>query len=113
MQQAHAHRRLIFGSLRVYGQPARSRWQGYLKVSAIGLLFDLVYVFTGIQLSHYVLEHQTWIGPPKAMTLCAAVWWAWNYTVWEANWINLNHPAGRVLMLFLMGCALLMVVAIH
>lgn len=86
---------------------------GHLKVTSVELFFDLVYVFTIIQLSHYLLEHQTRIGALEAATLFAAVWWAWNYTAWSANWIDPDHPAGRLLMLALMACALLMAVAIH
>jgi low temperature requirement protein LtrA len=86
---------------------------GHLKVTTVELFFDLVYVFTIIQLSHYLLEHQTWTGALEAVTLFAAVWWAWNYTAWAANWIDPDHPAGRMLMLALMACALLMAVAIH
>ncbi|WP_233457220.1 MULTISPECIES: low temperature requirement protein A [Alphaproteobacteria] len=75
------------------------------------LFFDLVYVFTIIQLSHYLLEHANWLGALEYLTLFAAVWWAWNYTAWAANWVNPDHPSGRGLMIVLMGCALLMAVA--
>lgn len=67
---------------------------GHLKVTTLELFFDLVYAFTAIQLSHYLLEHQTWMGALEAATLFAAVWWAWNYTAWAANWINPDHLAG-------------------
>lgn len=85
----------------------------HLKVTSVELFFDLVYVFSIIQLSHYLLEHQTWLGALEAATLFAAVWWAWNYTAWAANWIDPDKAAGRVLMLALMACALVMAVAIH
>ncbi|MGB3555086.1 MAG: low temperature requirement protein A [Jannaschia sp.] len=85
----------------------------HLKVTTVELFFDLVYVFTIIQLSHYLLEHQTWLGALEAATLFAGVWWAWNYTAWAANWIDPDKPAGRVLMFALMACALMMAVAIH
>jgi low temperature requirement protein LtrA len=45
------------------------------------------------------------------VTLFAAVWWAWNYTAWAANWLNPDHPSGRGLMVVLMGCALAMAIA--
>ncbi|ASM71022.1 MULTISPECIES: low temperature requirement protein A [Roseobacteraceae] len=80
-------------------------------VTTMELFFDLVYVFTIIQLSHYLLEHATWLGALEYVTLFAAVWWAWNYTAWAANWVNPDHPSGRGLMVVLMGCALLMAVA--
>ena len=85
----------------------------HLKVTTVELFFDLVYVFTIIQLSHYLLEHQTWLGALEAATLFAGVWWAWNYTAWAANWIDPDKTAGRILMLSLMACALMMAVAIH
>lgn len=81
------------------------------RVTTMELFFDLVYVFTIIQLSHYLLEHASWLGALEYATLFAAVWWAWNYTAWAANWLNPDHPSGRVLMIVLMGCALLMAVA--
>lgn len=81
------------------------------RVTTMELFFDLVYVFTIIQLSHYLLEHANWLGALEYVTLFAAVWWAWNYTAWAANWVNPDHPSGRGLMIVLMGCALLMAVA--
>ena len=81
------------------------------RVTNMELFFDLVYVFTIIQLSHYLLEHASWLGALEYVTLFAAVWWAWNYTAWAANWVNPDHPSGRGLMIVLMGCALLMAVA--
>lgn len=81
------------------------------RVTTMELFFDLVYVFAIIQLSHYLLEHASWLGALEYATLFAAVWWAWNYTAWAANWLNPDHPNGRVLMIVLMGCALLMAVA--
>lgn len=82
------------------------------KVTTLELFFDLVYVFTIIQLSHFLLYHMSWHGALEAMTLFAAIWWAWNYTAWSANWKNPDHPAGRVVMILLMGCALTMAIAV-
>lgn len=81
------------------------------RVTNMELFFDLVYVLTIIQLSHFLLEHASWLGAVEAATLFAAVWWAWNYTAWATNWLNPDHAAGRLLMVALMGCALLMAVA--
>lgn len=81
------------------------------RVTTMELFFDLVYVFTIIQLSHYLLEHASALGALEYATLFAAVWWAWNYTAWAANWLNPDHPSGRVLMIVLMGCALVMAIA--
>ncbi|WP_163268881.1 low temperature requirement protein A [Chelativorans alearense] len=81
------------------------------RVTNMELFFDLVYVFSIIQLSHFLLAHQTWLGALEAATLFAAVWWAWNYTAWAANWVNPDHRSGRLLMVALMACALLMAIA--
>ncbi|MBB4105517.1 low temperature requirement protein A [Allorhizobium borbori] len=82
------------------------------RVTNMELFFDLVYVFSIIQLSHFLLAHQSWEGVVEAATLFAAVWWAWNYTAWATNWLNPDHRNGRLLMVFLMGCALLMAAAV-
>ena len=84
---------------------------GHVRVTNMELFFDLVYVFSIIQLSHFLLEHQSWTGALQAATLFAAVWWAWNYTAWATNWLDPDHTAGRFLMIALMGCAILMAVA--
>ena len=81
------------------------------EVTNMELFFDLVYVFAIIQLSHFLLAHQSWAGVLEAITLFAAVWWAWNYTAWATNWLNPDHRNARVLMVVLMACALLMAVA--
>lgn len=81
------------------------------RVTNMELFFDLVYVFSIIQLSHFLLAHETWLGALQSVTLFAAVWWAWNYTAWATNWLNPDHASGRMLMAVLMGCALLMAVA--
>ncbi|WP_417604947.1 low temperature requirement protein A [Primorskyibacter flagellatus] len=90
----------------------RTRAGGHVRVTNLELFFDLVYVFSIIQLSHFLLEHQTWTGALQAATIFAAVWWAWNYTAWATNWIDPDHTAGRFLMIALMGCAILMAIAI-
>ncbi len=81
------------------------------RVTNMELFFDLVYVFSIIQLSHYLLAHQTAIGALEAFTLFAAVWWSWNYTAWATNWVNPDHLSGRILMIALMACALAMAIA--
>jgi len=82
------------------------------KVTFVELFFDLVYVFSIIQLSHYLLYHLTPRGAAEFAVLFAGIWWAWNYTAWAANWLDPTSRAGKALMLFLMGCALFMAVAV-
>ncbi|MDQ7728575.1 low temperature requirement protein A [Halomonas sp. SpR8] len=82
------------------------------RVTNVELFFDLVYVFAIIQLSHFLLAHDNWVGALEAVTLFAAAWWAWNYTSWATNWLDPDHTSGRALMIVLMACALLMAIAI-
>ncbi|MEM7296596.1 MAG: low temperature requirement protein A [Pseudomonadota bacterium] len=66
-----------------------------VKVTTIELFFDLVYVFAIIQLSHFLLHHLSWLGALEALTPFAAIWWAWNYTAWAANWKDPDHAAAH------------------
>ena len=56
--------------------PLRHSDGHHARVTFEELFFDLVYVFTIVQLSHYLIEHETWLGALQAATLFAAVWWA-------------------------------------
>lgn len=82
------------------------------RVTNMELFFDLVYVFSIVQLSHFLLAHENGRGVLEAALLFAAIWWAWNYTAWATNWLNPDSPAGRALMVVLMGCALTMAIAV-
>ena len=81
-------------------------------VGPIELLFDLVYVFIIIQLSHYVVEHLDGRGLAEAAVLFLAVWWGWNYTAWAMNWLNPFARSVQLLLAVLMLAALTMAVAI-
>ncbi|MGW8378973.1 low temperature requirement protein A [Streptomyces sp. ODS28] len=82
------------------------------EVGAIELFFDLVYVFSVIQLSGVLLEHRSGTGIAQAVVLFAAVWWGWNYTAWAMNWLEPCNAAVRVLTAFLMLAGLGMAVAL-
>ncbi|NGO70358.1 low temperature requirement protein A [Streptomyces boncukensis] len=91
----------------------RSRTNGEApEVGAIELFFDLVYVFTVIQLSHFLLAHLTGTGALRALVLFAAVWWGWNYTAWAMNWLDPDSVPVRLLTAFLMLMALGMAIAL-
>ncbi|GAB3661386.1 low temperature requirement protein A [Zhihengliuella somnathii] len=90
----------------------RNERPGTHGVGGMELFFDLVYVFTIIQLSHFLLHHHSWQGAAEAAVLFAAVWWGWNYTAWAMNWLDPQHAGVRVLLAFLMLCALAMAIAI-
>jgi low temperature requirement protein LtrA len=76
------------------------------------LFFDLVYVFAITQLSHHLLEHLTWTGAAQMGFMLVAVYWAWNYTTWMANWFDPDTTPVRVVLVFVMLASLLMAVAI-
>ncbi|CAM3613709.1 low temperature requirement protein A [Nocardiopsis gilva] len=82
------------------------------EVGAIELFFDLVYVFTVVQISHFLLGHLTLIGIAQSAVLFLAVWWGWNYTAWAMNWINPQSVAVRLLTALLMLCGLGMAIAL-
>ncbi len=64
------------------------------------------------QVSHLLLEHLTWAGVGQSAIALAAVWWAWNYTTWVTNTLDVDAVPVKLLMLALMLAGLLMAVAI-
>ena len=76
------------------------------------LFFDLVYVFAITQLSHHLLESLSWVGAAQTAFLLLAVYWAWNYTTWMANWFDPETVPVRLVLTFVMLASLLMAVAI-
>ncbi|WP_149359542.1 low temperature requirement protein A [Lolliginicoccus suaedae] len=82
------------------------------RVGTVELFFDLVYVLTIIQLSHFLLHDLSPHGALEALILFAAVWWGWNYSAWAMNWLDPDHPGVRLLVVSLMLAALTMAIAI-
>jgi low temperature requirement protein LtrA len=76
------------------------------------LFFDLVYVFAITQLSHHLLQHLSWAGAAEAGFMLIAVYWAWNYTTWMANWFDPETVPVRLILVYVMLASLLMAVAI-
>ena len=85
---------------------------GHAPVSYLELFFDLVYVFAITQISHALLVDLTWRGLAQAGTAFLAVWWAWMYTTWAANWANPDRAPVRIMLLLGMLASLLMAVAL-
>lgn len=84
----------------------------HVVVGPIELFFDLVYVFTIIQLSHSLLADLTWTGAAEFAVLFLAMWWAWNYSAWAMNWLEPESGQVQGLLGVLMLCALSMAVAL-
>jgi len=77
------------------------------------LFFDLVYVFAVTQLSHHLLgAGLTWTAAAQTALMLIAVYWAWNYTTWMANWFDPDTNAVRLILIMVMLASLLMAVAI-
>jgi low temperature requirement protein LtrA len=76
------------------------------------LFFDLVYVFAITQLSHHLLDDLSWESAAEATLMLIAVYWAWNYTTWMANWFDPDTVHVRLILVFVMLASLLMAVAI-
>ena len=76
------------------------------------LFFDLVYVFAVTQLSHHLLANLSWTGAAEMAFMLIAVYWAWNYTTWMANWFDPETLPVRLALVYVMLASLLMAVAI-
>ncbi len=90
----------------------RSRDGGEQRATFFELFFDLVYVFAVTQLSHHLLGDLSWAGAAEAAFMMVAVYWAWNYTTWMANWFDPDTVPVRLILVYVMLCSLLMSVAI-
>ncbi|MCB1476106.1 MAG: low temperature requirement protein A [Hyphomicrobiales bacterium] len=78
------------------------------KVSFIELFFDLVFVFTIIQLSHTMAHHFTPLGVAEALLMVLGVWWVWIYTTWAMNWLNPAHMSTRAMLFVMMFLGLVL-----
>ena len=82
------------------------------RVSAVELLWDLVFVFAITQVTTLMAHRATWSRFGQAMLLLALVWWAWSAFVWAANAEAEDSRALRAYLLvgtvliFIVGLAL-------
>lgn len=86
----------------------RERDGGHARVGFVELFFDLVFVFAVTQLSHTVLAHPTPEGLLQATLMLMAVWWAWMYTTWATNWLEVEHRGVRVMLFSVMAAGVVM-----
>lgn len=94
------------------GSLLRNHAGGPTPVSYLELFFDLVYVFAITQISHLLLHELSWRGLAQAAIVFAAVWWAWMYTTWFANWADPERVPVRIALLLVMLASLIMAVAL-
>ena len=82
----------------------RKRETETATVSYSELLFDLIYVFSVTQLSHYLLHNLTWEGLLKETILWFAVWMLWQHTIWVTNRFNSDTRPIRILLFIAYYC---------
>ncbi len=82
------------------------------RVTSLELYYDLVFVFAVTQVSHLLLDDVSWRGAARASLVLLVVWWAWNYTTWVTNELDLGSTIVRLVLIVLMLLSLLMAVAI-
>ncbi|MDU1891889.1 MAG: low temperature requirement protein A [Dysgonomonas sp.] len=95
-----------------YSPLLRRREEGIASVSFSELLFDLIYVFSVTQLSHYFLHHLDITGFIQSAILWFAIWLGWQHTTWMTNWFNPNIRTIRIILFALMLIGLIIAAAI-
>jgi low temperature requirement protein LtrA len=85
---------------------------GEEAVTPLELFFDLVYVFAVSQLSHYLLQHQTWTGAAETFVLFVAVFAVWLQTTWTAVALDINRRPVQSMLIVVMFLGLYMNAAI-
>jgi low temperature requirement protein LtrA len=107
-QESHKEPSVIPAIPYMRGHDAEAQRSTYFE-----LFFDLVYVFAVTQLSHHLLaSNLSWQGAAETAFMLIAVYWAWNYTTWMANWFDPDKVPVRLVLVFVMLASLLMAVAI-
>jgi low temperature requirement protein LtrA len=76
------------------------------------LFFDLVFVFSLIQLSHFIVEEFSLSRLVEGSVIALALWWVWNHTAWVTNWLDPARMPIRAMLFGLMFFGLLMSSAI-
>jgi low temperature requirement protein LtrA len=82
------------------------------RATSLELFYDLVFVFAITQVSHFLLSHLTLTGVAEAALVLLVVWWAWNYTTWVTNELDVGSTVVRLVLIGVMFASLLMAVAI-
>ena len=90
----------------------RDRDGGHARVGFVELFFDLVFVFAVTQLSHALMANPTLDGLVRTTLLMMAVWWAWMYTTWATNWLDVEHRLVRGVLFALMAAGVVMSAAV-
>ncbi len=84
----------------------------HAQVKFVELFFDLVFVFTIIQLSHSLSHHFDLHGALQSFVLMLAVWIVWIYTTWHLNWLDPDTVQVRIMLYVVMFAAMILSMAI-
>jgi low temperature requirement protein LtrA len=82
------------------------------RVTALELLFDLVFVFAIIQVTGLMSADPTWGGLGRGLLVLAALWWAWTGYAWLTNALEHEAVAVRLAIFGAMGAMLLVALAV-
>ena len=94
------------------GRYLRKRDGGEQRATSLELFFDLVFVFAITQVSHLLLDDLSWEGAGHATLALLVVWWAWNYTTWVTNELDLESVVVRLVLIGLTLASLILAVSI-
>ncbi|MEU7589592.1 low temperature requirement protein A [Micromonospora sp. NPDC049230] len=72
---------------------------GVQPTTSTELFFDLVFIFSITQLSHYLIAHPHWRGAARTALLLALVWFVWVYTTWLTNWLQPDQGPVRTVLI--------------
>ncbi|MFG2049662.1 low temperature requirement protein A [Micromonospora sp. NPDC048935] len=72
---------------------------GVQPTTSTELFFDLVFIFSVTQLSHYLIAHPNWRGAARTALLLALVWFVWVYTTWLTNWLQPDQGPVRTMLI--------------
>ncbi|WP_328534380.1 low temperature requirement protein A [Micromonospora zamorensis] len=86
--------------------------RGVEPTTSMELFFDLVFIFTTTQLTHYLIAHPDWRGAARTALLLALIWFVWIYTAWGTNWLRPDQAPVRALLIALMLGSMLLSAAI-
>lgn len=93
--------------------PSRNEVEGFdeQEVEPLELFFDLVFVFSIIQVTNFLANHPTWLGMVQAAVLLAVLWRAWVPYSWLPGTVYAEHQK-RVQLLTVASMAAILVVTL-
>lgn len=86
--------------------------QTELRVSTLGLFFDLVFVFTITQLTALVEHHLSFSGVSKAALVFSVMYWMYSGYAWLTNQVPPTTTSRRLLLVCGMAASLTCALAI-